>query len=31
MADLHEMLLGMHDRFINAMSLIHAKLSEAKG
>jgi hypothetical protein len=29
--DLYEMFRGMHDGFINAMSLMHAKLAEAKG
>jgi len=29
--DLYEMFRGMHDGFINAMSLMHAKLAEANG
>jgi len=29
--DLYEMFRGMHDGFINAISLMHGKLAEAKG
>jgi hypothetical protein len=29
--DLYEMFRGMHDGFINTISLMHAKLAEAKG
>lgn len=29
--DLYEMFRGMHDGFVNAMSLMHAKLVEANG